>query len=203
MGSSSAAKPAMDCIVAFYNINWDKGRFEIPEKHELSLAADILTALDDFSADLVLLSECGEVGIGLDPEQWLPMIGRICGPGFAVTHQSHYTSIVRKDTMEVTAEPSLQETLTILPNHEYRMCQHLQVVVKGSAGKPIDIYNVHSPASRERPLVLTAREHVLQWFARNAGTQTLIGGDKFAEPGCWLQALPRTPLLLRSWPPSR
>ena len=177
MDSSSAAKPAMDCIVAFYNINWDKGRFEKPEKHELSLAADILTALDDFSADLVLLSECGEVGIGLDPEQWLPMIGRICGPGFAVTHQSHYTSIVRKDTMEVTAEPSLQGPLTILPNHEYRMCQHLQVVVKGSAGKPIDIYNVHSPASRERPLVLTVREHVLQWFARNAGTQALIGGD--------------------------
>jgi len=177
MDSSSAAKPAMDCIVAFYNINWDKGRFEKPEKHELSLAADILTALDDFSADLVLLSECGEVGIGLDPEQWLPMIGRICGPGFAVTHQSHYTSIVRKDTMEATAEPSLQGPLTILPNHEYRMCQHLQVVVKGSAGKPIDIYNVHSPDSGERPLVLTAREHVLQWFARNAGTQALIGGD--------------------------
>ena len=85
MSSSSSAKPAMDCIVAFYNITWDKGRFEKPEKHELSLAADILTALDDFSADLVLLSECGEVGIGLDPEQWLPMIGRICGPGFAVT----------------------------------------------------------------------------------------------------------------------
>ena len=79
--------------------------------------------------------------------------------------------------MEVTAEPSLQGPLTILPNHEYRMCQHLQVVVKGSAGKPIDIYNVHSPASRERRLVLTVREHVLQWFARNAGTQALIGGD--------------------------
>ena len=121
MSSSSAGKPAMECIVAFYNINWDKGRFEIPEKHELSLAADILTALDDFSADLVLLSECGEIGIGL-LDSWLPMIRRICGPGFAVTHQSHYTSIVRKDTMEVTAEPSLQGPLTILPNREFWMC---------------------------------------------------------------------------------
>ena len=49
MDSSSAAKPAMDCIVAFYNITWDNGRFEKPKKHELSLAADILTALDDLS----------------------------------------------------------------------------------------------------------------------------------------------------------
>ena len=176
MGSSSATKEPMDCSVAFYNITWDKGCFN-NFKHELSLRSDIRTALDEYSVDVLLFSECGEVGIGLDPEQWLPMIGRICGPGFAVTHQSHYTSIVRKDTMELTAEPSLQGPLTILPNHEYRMCQHLQVVVKGSAGKPIDIYNVHSPASRERPLVLTVREHVLQWFARNAGTQALIGGD--------------------------
>ena len=80
MDSSSAAKPAMDCLVAFYNINWDKGRFEEPEKHELSLAADILTALDEFSVDVLLLSDCGEVGIGLDPKQWLPMIRRICRP---------------------------------------------------------------------------------------------------------------------------
>ena len=176
IGSSSATQEPMDCSVAYYNITWDKGRFK-NAKHELSLSADILMALDEFSVDVLLLSECGEVGIGLDPKQWLPMIRHICGPGYAVTHQSHYTSIIRKDTMEVTAEPSLQGPFTILPNHEYRMCQHLQVVVKGSAGKPIDIYFVHSPASRERRLVLTVREHVLQWFARNAGTQALIGGD--------------------------
>ena len=128
MGSSSATKEPMECSVAFYNITWDKGRFEKPKKHELSLAADILTALDDFSADLVLLSECGEVGIGLDPKLWLPMIRRICGSSYAVTHQSHYTSIVRKATMEVTKQPSLKGPLPTLANHEYRMRQHLQVV---------------------------------------------------------------------------
>jgi len=59
MVSSSAAKPAMDamdCIVAFYNITWDRGRFKNLKKHEPTIAADILTALKEFSADLVLLS---------------------------------------------------------------------------------------------------------------------------------------------------
>ena len=142
MGSSSATQEPMDCSVAFYNITWDKGRFN-NFKHELSLRSDIRTALDEYSVDVLLLSECGEVGIGLDPKLWLPMPRRICGSTYAVTHQSHYTSIVRKATMEFTKQPSLQGPLTTLANHEYRMCQHVQVVLKGSAAKPIDIYNVH------------------------------------------------------------
>ena len=115
--SSSAVKPAMAsstavcAVVAFYNITWDSGRFQ-NKRHEETLAQDLQKALNEFEADLVLLSECGEVGVGLDKSKWLPMIRRICGPGFLVCHQSHYTSIVRHATVEVTKDHR-QELCTI------------------------------------------------------------------------------------------
>lgn len=48
---------------------------------------------------------------------------------------------------------------------------------KDSVAKPIDLYNVHSPASRKRPLTATVRQRVLQWFLRNVGEASIIGGD--------------------------
>ena len=57
------------------------------------------------------------------------------------------------------------------------MCQHLQVVMNDSAAKPIDIFSVHSPASMKHPLTPTVHEHFLHWFATNAGSRALIGGD--------------------------
>ena len=61
---------------------------------------DLRKALEEINADVVLLPECGEIGIGLDQDLWLTLLSGICGPGFKVTHQSHYTSIVRSATME-------------------------------------------------------------------------------------------------------
>ena len=176
MLSSSAAKPDMPCIFAFYDITWDDGRFNCLWKHEQTLRADIGAALNDFEADVVLLSECGEVGIGLTPTLWLPLLRRICGPDFDVTHQGHYTSIVKRATMQITAEPSLRGPLTTAPNHAYRMCQHLQVVPKGSVGKPIDLYNCHSPASTRHPLLPQVRKDILEWFRQNMGPQAILGG---------------------------
>ena len=86
-------------MFAFYNISWQNSRFEHHHRHEQMLTADIRTALGDFQADAVLLSECGEIGIGLDATKWLEMLRRICSSDFAVCHQSHYTSIVRLSTM--------------------------------------------------------------------------------------------------------
>ena len=147
----------------------------------VTLEKDIRTALNTFEADIVLLSECGEIEKGLDATLWLPMLRNICGPGFYIQHQSHYTSIIRLATIEVTAGPSLQGPLTTMPGHEYRMCQHLQVVIKGSAAKPIDIYNVHSPSSKKHVLTPTVRKNILEWFANNVGTKALIGGDLNAD----------------------
>ena len=133
--------------------------------------------MEYFNVDVLLLWECGEVGIGLNPKLWDPMIRRICGPGFSVTHQGHYTSIVKLATMQITAEPSLQGPLTTWVGHEYRMCQHLQVALKDSVAKPIDIYNVHSPASKKHPLIATVRQDILKWFRLNVKSCALIGGD--------------------------
>ena len=38
------------------------------------------------------------------------------------------------------------------------MSQHIQVMVKGSAGKPTDMFNCHSPSSIKHPLPGTVRE---------------------------------------------
>ena len=98
MKSISADKPDMHCVVVFYNITWDNGRFKSNARHhEKTLSDDIRIALEEYCADVVLLSECGYIGEGLKAKLWLPMIRRICGPGFSVTFQSHYTSIVKLD----------------------------------------------------------------------------------------------------------
>ena len=91
----SAAKPDINVSVGFYNITWQNSRFNQIARHKRTLEADLRAALDKFYTDVLLLSECGEVGKGLRTEKWLPMIRDICGPGFDVQHQGHYTSIVR------------------------------------------------------------------------------------------------------------
>ena len=107
---SSAAKPAKDhCFVAFYNITWDNGRLtgKNREKHEKSLTEDLDVALKLYKADVVLLSECGEIEEGLIGKLWLPLVCKIVGTGFAVKHQSHYTSIVRLNTVHIREGPML------------------------------------------------------------------------------------------------
>ena len=101
--SSSAAQPSVCAVVVFYNITWGSRRFK-RKKHEETLAQDLQKALNEFEADLVLLSECGEIGVGLPRKKWVSMIRDICGSGFLVCHQSHYTSIVRLATLKVTKD---------------------------------------------------------------------------------------------------
>ena len=176
---SNAEKLAtVHLVVASYNITWDNGRLRGGKRrqHERTLEEDLRTAIESFHADVVLLQECGEIEQGLDVKPWLALVRKICGPGFLVTHQSHYTSIV-KSTVAVLAGPSLQGPLTTFPGHAYRMCQHMRVAFKGSSDECIDIYSVHSPASQKRPLIPTVREHILKWFVDNAGSRALIVGD--------------------------
>ena len=133
---------------------------------------------------------CCQIGQGRDSAQWLPMRQRITGPEFSVTHQSHYTSIVNLSTVDVQTELWLQEPLTSLPQHDYRMCQHPQVVFKGSAGKPIDLYNFFTVPTM-------VRQHILYWIVRNSRKRALIIGwglsfHVFSKVAEWLFfALPR------------
>ena len=173
MQPSSVAK-LEDCTVAFYNIGWVNDRLTGRRRleHEDTLLEE---ALHQFGADVVLLSECGEIGNGLDRNLWMAMINRIFGFGYAVEHQSHYTSIVKRATMTIIRAPSLQGPLTTLSIHSYRTCQHLQVVRNVSAAKPIDLYNVHSPSS--------PKEFWVPKFARTSfvGLLTMLARERSLE----------------------
>ena len=166
-------------LVAFYNITWDQGKMEgkNSHKHEQALANDLHEALREHKADAVMLSECGAIGEGLEDYNWTAYLENICGPGYAIKHQSHYTSILRLESVEVLSEPKLMGPMTTCYLHEKRTCQHVRVKVRGSSEKPIDIFNVHSPASKEYPLDSTVRSHVLRWLYDHAGPCTIIGGD--------------------------
>ena len=132
----SAAKPDAYGVFAFYNIGWQSSLFYELANHAETLHQDLWEALEMKSADVVMLSECGEIGIGLG-ERWTALVRDTCGPGFKVVHQGHYTSIVRVETVEVLEEPSLRGPLS--RHHTYRMCQHLRVRLIASGGGPIDL----------------------------------------------------------------
>ena len=110
MSKSSAEKPATYGVFAWYNIGWLSTRFNKLQRHAETLRTDLLEAIETKNADVILLCECGEIGVGLG-EDWLNVVRRCCGPGFDATHQSHYTSIVRKSTVEVLEGPSLKLSL--------------------------------------------------------------------------------------------
>ena len=173
MATGSVLKPAenpADLMVCWYNITWDLGKIRGADRrrHETLLQHDLQYALNVLYADIVLLSECGEIEAGLPEQAWLRILRDICGEDFDITHQSHYTSIVRTSTVRILSGPTLKGPMTALEHHAYRKCQHLQVVPKweseDSAFKPIDVFNVHSPASGKRPLGSQVHSDVTDWF---------------------------------------
>ena len=168
-------------VFSWYNIGWQKTRFNQIKRHEADLKADLYEALEEKACDVVFLVECGEIGIGLG-SQWVNLVRKLCGPGFVVTHQSHFTSIVRYSTVQVLQEPSLKGPLC--EEHDYRMCQHMQVQFRDSAEKPIDLFSIHSPSSGKRSLGALVREQILEWFCKNAGSRALIGGDLNSSKLC-------------------
>ena len=74
--------------------------------------------------------------MGLEAFHWTSVIKKICGPEYAIKHQSHYTSILRLASVEVLSEPKLMGPMTTCYLHEKRTCQHVRVKVRGSAEKP-------------------------------------------------------------------
>lgn len=145
----------MELVTAYYNIR-------------------IKEALDIFNAGLMLLCECGEAGEGLGRKRWVPMLERICGDRYEIYVHGCYTTIVKLQTVEFTKEPSLRGP--------FRMCQYMQVIVKGIAGKPINVFNRHSTSSPKGRLPPAVREHILFWFADRISPQALLGGDLDSSP---------------------
>ena len=140
----SAAERGAHGVIAYYNVGWQSSRFNKLARHRRSLSDDLFEAVETKYADVILLSERGEIGKGLG-ERWAALVRSICGPGFRVDHQGHYTSIVRAETVEVLEGPSLKGPPSRF--HADRTCQHLRVQWKDSAAEPIDLFNVHAASS--------------------------------------------------------
>ena len=164
-------------IFAWCNIGWLSARFKQMKKREKTLTADLRAAIDTYDPDGIFLCECGEIEEGFVGLPWMEMLRRILGRGYAIWHESHYTCILKTATVDVLMAPALRGPLSSMNNHAFRKCQHVQVQIKNSAAKPIDLFNVHSPASTKRPLPAFVREQILKWFLEHAGHTALIGGD--------------------------
>ena len=128
-GVDKPAKDPGDLVVAWYNITWERGQIN-SARYERLLQRDLQFAFRVIEADIVLLSECGEIDEGLPEKRWLAMLRDICGNDCDITHHSHYTAIVKKTTVTVIEGPMLSGPMTSLPNHRYRKCQYLQVKPK-------------------------------------------------------------------------
>ena len=144
---------------------------------EKKLEQDLKQCFEVDGVDVLLLCECGEIGVGLPKQQWLAMLRRIVGDTYDIVHQSHYTCLVNKLTVKVLVPPELRGPLSPDPAHHYRMAQCLVVELKDSAGKPIQLVNVHSPACQKHPLTPSTREHICRWLGQNTRSHVLIGGD--------------------------
>ena len=187
-GDSSAAKPAAavaetvadHCVIAFWNIGWCKEFLAgvDNEKRKKHLAHGFHVALNDYCVDILLLCECGEIGEGLDANVWIPLVQQLAGDHCVVRHQGHYTSIVRRDSVRILNGPVLMGPMATWGNkHDYRKCQYLSIALKDSADKPINVFNVHSPATKEHPMPPTVRKEILEWLLNQAGDRAVIGGD--------------------------
>ena len=98
-------------LVAFYNITWEVGKMvgKHSHKHEQVLANDLHEALQEHYADAVMLSERGQIGVGLEDYDWTAIIKKICGPGFAFKHQSHLCSLRRQLGCDELAEQAAKK----------------------------------------------------------------------------------------------
>ena len=95
MAAGSVGKPSGDIAVfGFYNITWQKGGFS---NYKRTLRDDLLAGFQQHNVDVMLLSECGVIELGLG-HKFRDLLQQICGPEFSVTCQSRYACIIRSWT---------------------------------------------------------------------------------------------------------
>ena len=108
----------------------------------------------------------------------MELLYRICPKRCtSIEHQSHYTSIVDQNRVKIKSGPKLKGPTTNLQDHSYRMCQYLEIQGHNSAAKPIQVFNVHCPASKKHPYGSHVRKDVAEWLQKNTRGPAVIGGD--------------------------
>ena len=164
-------------VFAWYDIGWVRQRFNHVARHEATLYEDLQRAIRRYDPAGIFLCECGESGEGLPEQEWMALLRRVLGPQYTIWVGSEYTCILKLAVVNVVVPPGLRGPLSPSPNHAFRMCQHVQVSFRNSAEKPIDLFNVHAPSSKKRPLPAFVRAQMLEWFVEHSGDRALIGGD--------------------------
>ena len=164
-------------MFAWYNVGFHRSQLGHHTWHK-RLEADLRQLFGDHCAEVVMLSECGEVEVGLGAD-WDNSMLEFCQkmkPEFNLQFWSdgHYTTLV--DTKEIVVLDNPHLVSLKVRDASYRKAQHL--VVKPRAGGPVVLYNLHCPASSKHPYHTLARERVVQWVLTEAATGATIQNEE-------------------------
>ena len=129
-------------------------------------------------ADVVLLCECGVIGVG-----FLEDVDCLLQPILSLESffqcQSPYACIIGTPTTDITTSPTSTESLSPTPSHHYREAQHLQVALRHGAHTPMVLDHLHSPFSSNNTLKPEVRNHIARLLRTNVGAKehAFVGGD--------------------------
>ena len=169
------------------------------------LRVDIVKAIIEHKADIIALSELGRVntGLGRTLSIWkesnsLPkenhyhlvedMLLEIVDTeqvrnrnpaSFTVYAMGHYGLLVANDRVRVVVEPTMVGPMCT--HQAFRKAQRFAFVPISSSdeypAKPVELWNIHSPASNKHPYGPLAREQVCEFCQRHGGERVIWGGD--------------------------
>ena len=169
------------------------------------MCADVCKAVLEYDADIIALSELGGIEEGLGPSlaSWKvsvraakpgdyhlvedmlhelvddPRIKEKRPSGWIVHAINHYGLLVSKDTVQIVDEPARVGPMSSL--HAYRVAQRcsfraISNIVEKPV-KPVELWNVHCPASARYPYGPLARTEVCQFLQNKSGRRVIWGGD--------------------------
>ena len=216
MSSSSTDKAALqnlrihpDVHTVFYNPGIQVSQLQTERLYNKwilkALRKDLVTAIFKHKADIIALSELGEVNIGLGcslstwkeskspakdddshivEDMLLEVVDtkevRARNPaGFSVYAMGHYGLLVANDFVRIVDEPTIVGPLC--PHQVFRKAQRFSFVPLSSSdenpAKPVELWNIHCPASKNHPYGSLAREQVCKFCQKHGGERVIWGGD--------------------------
>ena len=99
--------------------------------------------------------------------------------GFSVHAVEHYGLLVANDFVRIVDEPTLVGPMC--SHHAYRKAQRFSFVPVSSSdenpAKPVELWNIHCPASANWPYGPLARQEVPAFCQKHGGERVIWGGD--------------------------
>ena len=197
---------AKDINVMFYNVGIKDDQVKTPTLYENwilgKLRNDVQKSILLYSADIIAISELGriEFGLGNALAKWknsngAPKTGNLHlvedmlhelvdgsavdaknPAGFEVYASNHYGIIIAKDTVRLIDLP--HAVGPVCTHQPWRMAQRcIFTSAINSAVKPVELWNVHAPASKIHPYGPLAREQSCSFLQQKARPRAIWGGD--------------------------